>query len=376
MKILISAQIHWHNAEVQYAWDLGRELAARGVEVHALTVDGSLAQEKAREAGLVAHGESGFNAKGLGALKAITGYARVYGLLERERYDAALLFRSEGMAPIAYACKKLGVPVIRVRGDMRPVKKGMLNKWIYANLLDAVVASNSAIARSLEERLAIRASVIHGAVDEKRFNPDGLNAGIKKSLNLEPSAFLVGLLGRMAAHKGWAHFLDAAKYVLRQAPNVAFVLIVKNNYKPLPEVMERLKADHILADRVRVLGQCEDLPAILRDFGVGVVASASSEANCRVGLEWMASGVPLIATKVGVLPDIVEENETGFLVNPGRTMELAEKIVYLAKHPEVVTRMGAAARKSVEERFTLAAQADKFAGLIERTIAERACRTS
>lgn len=374
MKILHVAQIHWHNAEVQYAWDLAAALARRGHECHALTRPGTVAMQRAEEAGLTVLGEDGFNAKGIGAVRAIPAWFRMRELLRRERYDAVLIHRSEGLPLIAHACVKECVPAVRVRGDMRAVRPGVVNRWVYDKLLDAVVASNSAIARQLSERLDVDAKVIPGGVDETRFTPYLPNAGIKRELKLEPGAFLVGLLGRMTPHKGWTHLLDAAKYVLRQAPHAAFVLVIKHGLPPLPEVRERLKADHILADRVRILGHVDDLPSVLRDFGLGVVASTSSEANCRVGLEWMASGVPLAATRVGALPDIVADGETGFLVTPGRPIELAEKIVYFANNPEATTRMGRAARARVEERFTLEKQADAFEEILAKVTGKR-CRT-
>lgn len=371
MKILHVAQIHWYNAEVQYAWDLARWTAREGHEVHALTRPGTLAEVKAREAELIVHTEDGFNAKGLASWRALGAASRFSALLRRERFDAVAVHRSEGMALIAYLCRREGVPCIRVRGDMRPVKKNPVNAWVYHNLLSAVVASNSTIASDLDERLGIKAQVIYGGVDERHFNPDGPNAGIKRELGLEPGAFLVGILGRMVPLKGHLHFLNAASHALRQAPEAAFVILVKSGRDPLPEVRERLKAEPYLESRVRFLGQRNDLPAVLRDFGLGVVASTGSEANCRVGLEWMASGVPLLASRVGVLQDIVDEGQTGFVVTPGRASEMAAKIVYLATRPDEAVRMGRLARQRVEERFTLARTASEFTRLTQKLTGER-----
>jgi len=373
MKVLHVAQIHWYNAEVQYAWDLARVMGEMGHQVHALTRPDCWASEGAEKAGLTLFTEDDFNRKGFSSWRTIPAISRCYNLLQKERYDLVVIHRSEGMALIAAACRWAGIPCVRVRGDMRPVKANFANSWVYASLLDAVAASNGAIAEGLKERLGVDATVIHGGVDERLFNPDGPNAGIKEELGFEPGAFLVGLLGRMVPLKGHCDFLDAAKIVLKEVPEAAFVLLVKSDFPPLPEVAARLAADPLLASRVRYLGQQPDLPAVLRDFGVGVVASTGSEANCRVGLEWMASGVPLVATRVGVLPEIVKEGETGALVSPARPSEMAEKIIYFARRPEEAVRQGNLARKRVEERFTLTHTARAFTALAKRVV-EKRCR--
>jgi glycosyltransferase involved in cell wall biosynthesis len=368
MKILHVVQIHWYNAEVQYAWDLAEGMRRRGHEVHALTRRDSLSARKARERGLTVHEEDGFNAKGVRFWKALPAAVRFGRLLDRERYDAVVVHRSEGLPLIARACRKRGVCVVRVRGDMRPVRSDPLNRCVYGRLLSGVVASNRAIEAELKKRIgaSLRVKTINGGVDPEAFRPDGPRAGLRAALGLSPDAFLVGILGRMAAHKGYADFIDAAREVLAAQPRAAFAILVKGSLPLLPDLAEKIASDPLLGERVKILGHQEDLAAVLRDFDAAVVASTSSEANCRVGLEWMASGVPLVATRVGTLPDMVEEGVTGFLVPPGSPRELAERIAVLSSNPQITKNMGGAARKSVVERFTL----DQVAEAHERFLFE------
>jgi glycosyltransferase involved in cell wall biosynthesis len=191
-------------------------------------------------------------------------------------------------------------------------------------------------------------------VDPEAFHPEGPSVDLRRELGFPEEAFLVGILGRLGPVKGHSYFMDAAERVLKSGVSAGFVVLAKEDSPGVTSLRDRLAADPLLRTGVRLTGYREDLPQVLRAFDLGVVASVGSEANCRVGLEWMASGVPLLATRVGVLPDLVEDGGTGFLVSAADASALAEKIVYLASRQEVARRFGAAARDRVLERFTLA----------------------
>ncbi len=355
LRILHMAHARWFNAEAQYALDLAAEMRRRGVDAVLLAQAGSPAASRAREAGVPVVEEAGFNAKGLRAAAALAAAARLRHLLRWGGFDAVEVHRPEGLPLIAWACRRAGVPVFRVRVDMRPVRADPLNRWLYTRVLSGVVASNSAIERSLRERLGprLRVATIPGGVDPDRFSPQGPAADVRAELGFPPDAFLVGILGRLGRVKGHDDFLEAARRAAPEAPRARFVILAKEPGPRERELRERVDADPVLRGVVGFLGHRPDLPAVLRAFDLGVVASTGSEANCRAGLEWMASGVPLVATRVGVLPDLVEEGVTGLGVAPRRPSALGGKIVYLAGRPDEARRMGAAARARVLERFTL-----------------------
>ncbi len=349
------AHVRWFNAEAQYALDLAAEMRRQGVEAVYLAQTGSPAAERARRAGVPVVEEAGFNAKGLRAAAALPAAARLRHLLRWGGFGAVEVHRPEGLPLIAWACRRAGVPVVRVRGDMRPVRTDPLNRWLYTRVLRGVVASNTAIERHLRQRLGphLRVTTIHGGVDPDRFTPRGPRADVRGELGFPAEAFLVGILGRLGRVKGHGDFLAAAREAVRRAPDTRYAILVKEPTGREAELRRQVASDPVLRGRVGFLGHREDLPAVLRAFDLGVVASTGSEANCRAGLEWMASGVPLLATRVGVLPDLVEDGRTGFLVPPAEPSALAAKIVYLAAHRAEAREMGEAARHRVLGAFTL-----------------------
>lgn len=367
LAVLHLAHVRWFNAEAQYALDLAGEMVRQGHRATLLAQAGSPAARKGREAGLETVEESGFNGKGLRIAAAFPAALRLLRLLRSRAFDAAVVHRPEGLPLVTWACRRAGVPCVRVRGDMRPVRADPLNRFLYTRFLAGVVASNQSIERSLRERLGPipHLRTIHGGVDPVRFTPEGAAPDLRRELGLPRGAFLVGILGRLGRVKGHDDFLAAARLALGAGADAAFAVIAKEPTPRQAELEARVAADPVLAGRVGFLGHRPDLPAVLRCFDLGVVASTGSEANCRVGLEWMASGVPLLATRVGVLPDLVAEGETGFLVSPGDPSSLGEKIVYLARRPDEARRLGQGARGRVLERFTLDRCARAHATLLQ-----------
>jgi len=360
LNILLIAHIRWFNAEVQYAVDLGCAMKRNGHRVLFFGQTDSPGVAKARQRGLETSEESGFNAKGLKAGAAVGAARRLFKLLKKEQFDAVEIHRPEGLPLIAWACKSAGIPAIRVRGDMRPVRNDPLNRFVHKKLLSGIIASNLSIEKMIRKRFdaELNLKTIHGGVDHELFKPEGLRTDLRRSLGFSENTCLVGILGRLGNVKGHDDFLSAARISLEKGVDASFVIMAKNEHSGREkELRTRIEADSLLRTKVKFLGWQNDLPSVLRSFDVGVIASTGSEANCRVGLEWMSSGVPLIASKVGVLPDLIEDGENGFLIPPANPSAMADKIVYLAKPLSgggcATDNMKLAARSSVLKSFTL-----------------------
>lgn len=367
LSVLHLAHVRWFNAEAQYALDLAEGMSRLGHRVTYLTQTGSPAARQARARGVETVEAWGRNGNGPLAALAAPAALRLGRLLRRAGADALEVHRPEGLLPIALAARAAGIPVIRIRGDMRPVRSDPLNRYLYRRILSAVVASNSAVERGLRERIGRIPNLltIHGGVDPEVFSPQGPTNDVRPALGFPPGSFLVGILGRLSEIKGHYDFLAAAR-LASEGTRAFFVILNKEPVDREEELRRAVAADPVLRGRVGFLGHRADLPAVLRSFDLGVVASTASEANCRVGLEWMASGVPLVATTIGVLPDLVLPGRTGLLVPPGDPGALAEAISALARAPEEARRLGAAGRARVCERFTVDRCARAHEELIRR----------
>jgi glycosyltransferase involved in cell wall biosynthesis len=107
-----------------------------------------------------------------------------------------------------------------------------------------------------------------------------------------------------------------------------------------------------VTEQVIFLGFRDDVPDVLRSLDVAVLCS-DREASPLAVLEYMAAGLPLVATRVGGIPEIVEDQVTGVLVQPGDHRGLATAIAHLIDSPEDARRMGAAARERRQAEFSI-----------------------
>jgi glycosyltransferase involved in cell wall biosynthesis len=156
----------------------------------------------------------------------------------------------------------------------------------------------------------------------------------------------VGMIGRMnVTYKNQAAFVRAAKRICERSDRVEFVLVGDGVFRP-----EFERQAQSLGSRVRFLGEQKDIPRVLAALDLVVVPSVS-ESLPNVILEAMAAGVPVVATRVGGIPEVVEHERTGLLVPPEDDDRLVEAIERLILQASLRTEYGRRAREIALSRF-------------------------
>jgi len=160
---------------------------------------------------------------------------------------------------------------------------------------------------------------------------------------------LVGILGRIFPIKNHRLFLESAARVAEQETNVRFVIVGDGI---LRSETERYAQDLGIHQKVIFTGWRRDLPRIYADLDV-LVVSSNNEGTPVAAIEAMASGCPVVATRVGGLPDVVHDGETGYLVPSQQPEALATATLELIRNPQRAEQMGQRAQRSVKERFSV-----------------------
>lgn len=185
----------------------------------------------------------------------------------------------------------------------------------------------------------------------------------------QPGTMTLAIVARLAAQKGHHVLLDAVRLVADAIPDVRLLVIGHEDDLTIAE-LESHAISLGIADRVELLGFRADIPDLLRDADIFVLPSLW-EGFGLVLIEAMALGLPVIASRVGPIPEIVVDNETGRLVAPGSATELAAAIVDLLRSPERAFAMGQAGRRRVEREFSVGTMVTQ----VEALYAELAGRT-
>lgn len=172
----------------------------------------------------------------------------------------------------------------------------------------------------------------------------------------------IGMLGRIAPEKGQLEFVQAAR---RLPPEFQFVIC------GAPLFSDPAAADYFHRVRecaadvpVEFIGWRDDARSVLSGLDLLVVPSTAHEATTRVILEAYAAGVPVVASNCGGIAEIVSDGETGFLTPPADPGRLAAKISELGSNPAALQRAAAAARRVVQERYTLRRYQDRVMSIL------------
>ncbi|MFN0111082.1 MAG: glycosyltransferase [Blastocatellia bacterium] len=223
------------------------------------------------------------------------------------------------------------------------------------------------IAEGVPERKILTS---YNGLDLAKFQPQQASrAELLASFGMQAAVNrrLVVIVANLRPVKDHATFLRAAQRVKAAATDVAFCLAGEGELlEPLREQAKQLG----LGDDVFFTGRCARVAELLAVCDIGVLSSVS-EGFSNAIIEYLAAGLPVVATDVGGAREAVIESETGFVVPSGNDELMAARIIELMNDPARARSMGQQARRMVEERFSNVALLNRTAGMYDRLLARR-----
>ncbi|MHB1037579.1 MAG: glycosyltransferase [Pirellulales bacterium] len=244
---------------------------------------------------------------------------------------------------------------------------------LLAPLTDGFIAVAEAHGRYLAEHEGCplrKVRVIHNGVDLEKFSPRSPDEALRGELGLAPSAPVAGIVAALRPEKNHELFLDVAAMVKARRPKSRFLIIGDG---ALRSRLELLAAEKDLSDSVLFLGTRSDVPRLLSLLNV-LVLTSHAEANPVSILEAMAAGKPVVATRVGSVPETVLDGETGYLVRPGDGREMADRLVELFEDPDLASAMGLAARRRVAAHWSIDRMVEGYQDLIAEVYSAKCAR--
>ena len=274
-----------------------------------------------------------------------------------------------GMRPLA-ACKKLNLPVVftnHTSSFLKRFEQGSAQRQKMLKLLQAVsmviAPSQLLIDKTIQTGYRGTANFVPNGVDVGKFSPG--DSSLRERLGLAESDFVVLFAGRLHKVKG----VDCLAAAVEFAALPKLHLVVAGDGDERAD-LEKNATRHLGSDHVHMLGAVAnpDMPDVYRGADVAVLPSLM-EATSIAGLEAMACGLPLIGSRVGGLPYIIEEGRSGLLFEPGVPEDLGNTIRTLYEDRELTERMGRRSRQRVVELFSWEKIAAQTAELYRQTLA-------
>lgn len=295
---------------------------------------------------------------------------RLCQLLRRYRPHVVHTFMFHANIVGRIAARLSGVPV--VVSSIRVAEEGRRYHVWLDGLTHRLVDCETCVSEQVRAFTAKQARIpaeklvtVPNGVETQQFECAG--GAMRQELGLAPDIPVITTIGRLNEQKGLPFLLRAAGEVVKEQPDATFLLIGAG---PLEGELRRQVADLGLGGSVRFLGWRGDVPQILADTDVFVLASLW-EGMPNVVLEAMASAVPVVATDVHGTAELVVDQETGLLVPPGEPAPLAEALLGLLESPERAAAMGRRGRQRVEEHFSMEAMVRRNEELYRRLLAEK-----
>ena len=302
-------------------------------------------------------------------------------LHRRRRYDVLHGHWGIPSGTIAAAASYLtGVPLIVTLhggGDVCLMENsrllGAAGRFGFRRAAEVTVLSQDMLAAA--RRLGLRGGqVVPQGVNTSLFCA-GCGDRLREALGIPAGAPVIGSLGRLTAMKGFGHLVRAMPAILEQAPDTYCVI---GGDGDLREDLAAEAAALGIGDRVRLPGHIawQDTPDLYALCDVVVVPSVMADNGNKDGLpsvllEAMASGTPVVASRIAGIPDVVCDGENGYLVSPGDEAALAGRIGALLGDPDLARALGRRAQQTMREQYDWQRPANRFAALYLQAVAAR-----
>ena len=361
MRILITSNVRWWNAEAAYAAILARELLNAGHKAWVLTLPNSLNETKLRNWNLPIITDIPLSSSNPWQLW--RAYRRLQSLIEEQQIQIVNAHRSEGFPLLVLLRQRLkSFALIRTRGTTRPLRDHWLNRKLHEDWIESVIVPAQVIASQLRQTLNLpseRLQVIYYPV-----NPSTI--GVKEESEAQQSRLecldrlgipkhcrVIGIVGRIRPVKGQRILLKSFATLRKRFPDIVLLMLYRDTNETEAEWQGLLQdlVESNLQQSVYLYGYREDVLEIMRHTDIGVVSSVDSEVICRVAVEFFSVGKPVIAFPTGALPEIIQDGVTGRIAKDKSAEALAEALEWMLESPEHIAEFGQNARQQSLERF-------------------------
>jgi glycosyltransferase involved in cell wall biosynthesis len=243
-------------------------------------------------------------------------------------------------------------PIVRTRHIALAVRSHAANRWLYRRATALVVTVTEAIRRQLIAAQLVdadRAVALPGGADTERYRPLPRDPLVYGRLGGRPDRPLVGMIAGLRVMKGHTIVVEAAARLAARGIRPDFVFVGRGSM----EAAVRSAIDRAgLGRQFNLGGFVDELPPVFAALDVALYMSLDSDGMSRVVFEYLAAGRPLIASRVGVVPEVLTDGEHAVLVPAGDAEALAVALARLVGDGATRARLGEAGRRLIEQRYS------------------------
>ncbi len=318
----------WGGLEM-VAYEFARDFKSQGVDLRTLCIESSPLSLKLQELKLsVVH----LPAKGV--------FSKMISFDRIIRQESPDIILCQHLHDLWYMIPAIYFKKVRAIGLSHTFlgvsKKDPFHSLLYRRL-DCMICMTGLHKENLLKYLSLsedKFEVIPNMVDVTRFTPENRSSFLHKKYKLSKKKILVGIVGRLDEHKGQREAILAVKKLRQYNEQIHLLIIGEDtiNNPGTEKILKTLVKEHHLESMVTFTGHMNGVEKAMASLDILLVPSRA-ETFGRAIIEGMASGVPVISTRAGGVPDIIINRQTGMLVEPGNIQDLAGAIEKLIRSP-------------------------------------------
>jgi glycosyltransferase involved in cell wall biosynthesis len=300
-----------------------------------------------KEQNLIQYKEIGQLVRAIHPFKDISALSKLYKNIKKGRYDIVHTHSSKAGLLGRLAARRAGVKHIihtphghifyGYYGRCLSFMFIILERWAARYTEKIITLTNAGIEEHVRYKIAPadKFITIHSGLELGSLQPSDTKNDVAKEFNIDKSDKLVGTVARLVPIKGHEFLVKAAPLVLQYYPDTTFLLIGDG---PLRKKLENLAQQLNVSNKIIFCGMREDVPRLLNAIDIFVLPSLN-EGMGRVLIEAMALAKPIVATRVGGVPDVIEDGSSGLLVPSANPDSLADAICTIMKNPSLAARL-------------------------------------
>jgi glycosyltransferase involved in cell wall biosynthesis len=293
--------------------------------------------------------------------KNISDISNLTRYLDKEKFDILNVHQSHDHILGGIAARRSGSPVVVIRTDHKrdPISPHPGNRLLISKLTDGMITFSERARRENAEHFGLpldRVSKVNPALDLDRYLPEREFKDMRSIFGIGTDDIVIGMVARFQKYRRTEIFLEAVKSIVKEFPKIKVLLVGRSSQmnESVVKPMKRLGIEPWV-----VLGgyQTEDYLDTLACMDIFVFLMAGSDGTARALREAMAMGKPTIVANRGILPELVEDGVSGFVIKDSPEA-LAAATLQLLQNPELRRKMGGAAYKKAHKEFRLDCQVE------------------
>ncbi len=271
---------------------------------------------------------------------------------------------------LARSLERSRMPLVRTVADPRSPNRNWVNRWLHERHTDALIFTTESSRRRYEQALRLPDDgtyTIYPGFRADDFVRDVSRIGYRQLLGVRKDQILAAVVARMSPEKGQEVLLEALRLLEPQHRERIKVVIAGPDAKERRRHdLEMLAAQLSVAEHIAFLGRLEHVAPLIAELDLGIITSTRSEAICRIALEYMSFGVPIIASDVNVLPEVVQDGNNGWTFANYDAGALARQLRHAIDDQDERKRRGSRGLAMVHNEFSAVREREQVEQLFEQ----------